>query len=118
MFVDEVKIKVIAGDGGMGCTSFRREKYIPMGGPDGGNGGKGADIIYIVHIFIIEMLSEITYFAYGLRFLFAVLFSSVIAFMFIYITYITKLIFKLEQELKDTENWGEIIKTTLRYQIT
>ena len=48
MFVDEVTIKVIAGKGGDGCTSFRREKYIPMGGPDGGSGGKGADIIFEV----------------------------------------------------------------------
>lgn len=47
MFVDEVKIKVIAGNGGTGCTSFRREKYVPMGGPDGGNGGRGSNIIFI-----------------------------------------------------------------------
>lgn len=47
MFVDEVKIKVIAGDGGAGCTSFRREKYVAMGGPDGGNGGKGSDIYFV-----------------------------------------------------------------------
>ena len=46
MFIDEVKMKVIAGKGGDGCTSFRREKYIPNGGPDGGNGGKGANIIF------------------------------------------------------------------------
>ena len=48
MFVDEVKMKLIAGKGGDGCTSFRREKYVAMGGPDGGNGGKGADIIFKV----------------------------------------------------------------------
>ena len=46
MFVDETMLKLIAGKGGDGCTSFRREKYIPMGGPDGGNGGKGGDIIF------------------------------------------------------------------------
>lgn len=43
-FVDEVTIKVIAGDGGNGCVSFRREKYIPRGGPDGGDGGDGGSV--------------------------------------------------------------------------
>lgn len=48
MFIDEVILKVTAGKGGDGCTSFRREKYIPMGGPNGGNGGRGSDIIFKV----------------------------------------------------------------------
>ncbi len=48
MFVDELTLKVIAGTGGDGCTSFWREKYVSMGGPDGGNGGKGSDIIFKV----------------------------------------------------------------------
>ena len=45
MFVDQVKIYVKAGDGGKGCVSFRREKYIPRGGPNGGDGGDGGNII-------------------------------------------------------------------------
>ncbi|MBQ7105444.1 MAG: GTPase ObgE [Bacilli bacterium] len=48
MFIDETKIKVIAGNGGDGCLAFRREKYIPMGGPFGGNGGNGANIKFVV----------------------------------------------------------------------
>lgn len=45
MFVDQIRVHGKAGDGGAGCCSFRREKYIPRGGPDGGNGGRGGDII-------------------------------------------------------------------------
>ena len=46
-FVDEARIKVIAGDGGNGCLSFRREKYVPRGGPDGGDGGNGGNVFLI-----------------------------------------------------------------------
>jgi len=48
MFVDKAKITIKAGDGGDGAVSFRREKYISAGGPDGGDGGKGGDIVFLV----------------------------------------------------------------------
>jgi GTPase len=46
-FIDECTVSVRAGDGGRGCSSFRREKYVPKGGPDGGNGGRGGDVVLI-----------------------------------------------------------------------
>lgn len=45
MFYDEVEVQLAAGDGGNGCVSFRREKYLPKGGPDGGDGGRGGDVV-------------------------------------------------------------------------
>jgi GTP-binding protein len=47
MFVDEVKVFVKGGDGGNGCVSFRREAHVPRGGPDGGNGGEGGDVVLV-----------------------------------------------------------------------
>ena len=48
MFIDEAVVELVAGSGGNGCLAFRREKYVAMGGPFGGNGGKGSDIIFKV----------------------------------------------------------------------
>jgi len=47
-FIDEATITVRSGDGGRGCLSFRREKFVPRGGPDGGNGGNGGDVVFQV----------------------------------------------------------------------
>lgn len=59
-FVDEAEIKVQAGHGGRGAVSFRREKFIPFGGPDGGDGGKGADV-YVVGVEGINTLADFRY---------------------------------------------------------
>jgi GTPase len=49
LFIDEVKILVKAGDGGNGCLAFRREKYVPRGGPSGGDGGRGGDVLLVAN---------------------------------------------------------------------
>ncbi|MFH2070776.1 MAG: GTPase ObgE [Elusimicrobiota bacterium] len=60
MFVDKAKISIKAGKGGDGCVSFRREKYVPFGGPEGGSGGKGGDV-YLVADPHVSTLLDFTY---------------------------------------------------------
>lgn len=60
MFIDKARIFVTAGCGGAGCVSFRREKYIPFGGPDGGNGGRGGDVYFEANSHLTTLL-DLTY---------------------------------------------------------
>lgn len=60
MFVDKVKISAKAGDGGNGCVSFRREKFVEYGGPDGGDGGKGGDVVLVADSNVSD-LSDLFY---------------------------------------------------------
>jgi GTP-binding protein len=56
MFIDEARISVKAGDGGNGCLAFRREKYVPRGGPSGGDGGRGGDVVMVANSQINTLL--------------------------------------------------------------
>lgn len=60
MFIDKAKVFITAGAGGDGCISFRREKHVPLGGPDGGNGGKGGDIYFEADPHLTTLL-DLTY---------------------------------------------------------
>jgi GTP-binding protein len=58
MFIDLVKIYVRSANGGRGCVSFRREKYVPKGGPDGGDGGKGGDVVVVANVQLNTLLDH------------------------------------------------------------
>src|SRR4051794_41489948 len=55
-FIDRVVLHVAAGNGGHGCTSTHREKFKPLGGPDGGNGGRGGDVVLVVDPSVTTLL--------------------------------------------------------------
>src|SRR5471030_3354928 len=65
MFIDKVNVFIKSGDGGNGAITFRREKYVPLGGPDGGDGGKGGSIIFRVESGMTTLLD----FKYKKRFI-------------------------------------------------
>ena len=60
MFADKVRIFIKSGDGGNGAVSFHTEKYVPNGGPDGGDGGKGGDVVFVASS-SVNTLSEFYY---------------------------------------------------------
>jgi GTP-binding protein len=64
MFFDQAKIHVAAGSGGNGCVSFRREKHVPRGGPDGGDGGRGGDVVFVAD----PQLRDLQLFSYKIHF--------------------------------------------------